>query len=165
MRGQRAGRRFPGRRRRGLRGRGRLGAARQWLSWIGLDEYYRALWDERTSGPVNAVAPDPVRNADYAETLAGVLHRRAVLPVPSVGPRLLLGAHGARELAEADQRVVPTKLLSLGHRFRYRRLADALAHQLGHGADATQERNALTSTRTRLAAAPSISLVRESSSS
>ena len=127
--------------------------------------YYRALWDERTSGPVNAVAPDPVRNADYTETLAGVLHRPAVLPVPSVGPRLLLGAQGARELAEADQRVVPTKLLSLGHRFRHHRLADALAHQLGHGADATQERNALTSTRTRLAAAPSISLVRESSSS
>lgn len=148
---------------------GRLGAGRQWLSWIGLDDlldvYYRALWDERTSGPVNAVAPDPLRNADYTEMLAGVLHRPAVLPVPSVGPRLLLGAQGARELAEADQRVVPTKLLSLGHRFRHPRLADALAHQLGQGAAATQERNALTSTRTRLAALPSNSLVDESNSS
>ena len=40
----------------------------------------------------------------------GVLHRPAVLPVPSLGPRLLLGQQGARELAEANQRVVPTKL-------------------------------------------------------
>ena len=49
------------------------------------------------------------------------------------GPRLLLGEQGARELAEADQRVVPTKLQALGHRFRHARIDDALAHQLGHG--------------------------------
>ncbi|MGE2713730.1 TIGR01777 family oxidoreductase [Mycolicibacterium litorale] len=120
---------------------GRLGSGRQWLSWIGLDDlldvYYRALWDDRMSGPVNAVAPDPVRNVEYTETLAAVLHRPAVVPVPSVGPRLLLGAQGARELAEADQRVLPAGLGALGHRFRHPRLADALAHQLGHGAAAT----------------------------
>lgn len=120
---------------------GRLGSGRQWLSWIGLDDlldvYHRALWDERMSGPVNAVAPEPVRNADYTATLAAVLHRPAVLPVPSVGPRLLLGEQGARELAEADQRVLPTRLVTLGHRFRAPRLADALAHQLGHGVAAT----------------------------
>jgi uncharacterized protein (TIGR01777 family) len=120
---------------------GRLGSGRQWLSWIGLDDlldvYYRALWDGRMNGPVNAVAPEPVRNVDYTKTLASVLHRPAVLPVPSAGPRLLLGAQGARELAEADQRVQPTKLLSLGHRFRQPRLADALAHQLGQGTAAT----------------------------
>ncbi|WP_197374688.1 TIGR01777 family oxidoreductase [Mycolicibacterium baixiangningiae] len=120
---------------------GRLGTGRQWVSWIGLDDlldvYYRALWDDRISGPVNAVAPEPVRNADYTATLAAVLHRPAVLPVPSVGPRLLLGAQGARELAEADQRVLPTRLAAVGHRFRHPQLADALAHQLGHGAAAT----------------------------
>lgn len=119
---------------------GRLGTGRQWLSWIGLDDlldvYYRALWDERARGPVNAVAPEPVRNVDYTRTLATVLHRPAVLPVPSVGPRLLLGAQGARELAEADQRVAPARLAALGHRFRHPQLADALAHQLGHGAAA-----------------------------
>lgn len=120
---------------------GRLGSGRQWVSWIGLDDlldvYYRALWDDRVTGPVNAVAPEPVRNADYTRTLAQVLHRPAVLPVPSVGPKVLLGAQGARELAEADQRVLPTRLAALDHRFRHPRLADALAHQLGHGAAAT----------------------------
>ncbi len=115
---------------------GRLGSGRQWLSWIGLDDlldvYYRALWDERLSGPVNAVGPDPVRNSDYTAALGATLHRPALLPVPSIGPRVLLGEQGARELAEADQRVLPAKLQTLGHRFRHRTVADALAHQLGH---------------------------------
>jgi uncharacterized protein len=116
---------------------GRLGSGEQWLSWIGLDDlldvYHRALYDDRLSGPVNAVAPEPVRNADYTKSLAGVLHRPAVVPVPSLGPRLLLGEQGARELAEANQRVVPTKLETLGHRFRRSKITDALAHELGHG--------------------------------
>lgn len=116
---------------------GRLGSGDQWLSWIGLDDlidvYHRALYDTRLVGAVNAVAPEPVRNTSYTAALAGVLHRPAVLPVPSLGPRLLLGEQGARELAEANQRVVPTKLQSLGHRFRRSKLTDALAHELGHG--------------------------------
>jgi uncharacterized protein len=116
---------------------GRLGDGRQWLSWIGLDDlldvYHRALYDQRLDGPVNAVAPNPVRNTDYTEALAGVMHRPALLPVPAMGPRLLLGEQGARELAEADQRVVPQKLTALGHRFRQPEIAAALAHQLGHG--------------------------------
>jgi uncharacterized protein (TIGR01777 family) len=116
---------------------GRLGSGNQWLSWIGLDDlldvYHRALYDARLSGPVNAVAPDPVRNAEYTKALAGVLRRPARVPVPSLGPRLLLGEQGARELAEANQRVVPTKLTALGHRFRRSKLTDALAHELGQG--------------------------------
>ena len=48
----------------------------------------------RLAGPVNAVGPKPVRNIDYTKTLAGVLHRPALLPVPSFGPRLLLGERG-----------------------------------------------------------------------
>lgn len=116
---------------------GRLGSGQQWLSWIGIDDlldvYYRALYDGRLSGPVNAVGPEPVRNSEYTKTLAGVLHRPALLPVPSFGPRILLGGQGVRELAEADQRVVPTKLTELGHRFRHPTVSDALAHQLGHG--------------------------------
>ena len=114
---------------------GRLGSGRQWLSWIGIDDlvdvYYRALYDDRLVGPVNAVAPNPVRNVDYTAALARTLHRPAVLPVPSFGPRLLLGSQGARELAEADQRVLPVKLQAIGHRFRQPLVADALAHQLG----------------------------------
>ena len=116
---------------------GRVGSGKQWLSWIGLDDmldiYYRALYDDRLSGPVNAVGPEPVRNSEYTSELARVLHRPAILPVPSIGPRVLLGEQGARELAEASQRVVPSKLLALGHRFRHPDVGDALSHQLGRG--------------------------------
>ncbi|OBA79934.1 TIGR01777 family protein [Mycobacterium sp. 1164966.3] len=114
---------------------GRLGDGRQWLSWIGIDDlvdiYHRALWDNALSGAVNAVAPQPVRNADYTRTLAHALRRPAVLPVPPLGPRLLLGEQGARELAFASQRVVPSRLDQAGHRFRQPDLDQALRHLLG----------------------------------
>ena len=115
---------------------GRLGSGRQWLSWIGIDDlldiYYRAIYDNRLTGPVNAVGPEPVRNSEYTKALAATLHRPALLPVPAFGPRLLLGKQGAVELAEANQRVRPAKLEALGHRFRSTTVTDALAHQLGH---------------------------------
>jgi len=117
---------------------GPLGNGRQWLSWIDIDDlidvYHRALVDAGLSGPLNAVAPQPVRNADYTRTLAGVLHRPAVLPVPALGPALLLGRQGARELAMASQRVVPGRLIDAGHRFRRPDLEQCLRHQLGKAA-------------------------------
>ncbi|BBX16060.1 TIGR01777 family protein [Mycolicibacterium duvalii] len=120
---------------------GRVGDGRQWMAWIGLDDlidiYHRALFDERLEGAVNAVAPEPVRNSEYTATLARVLHRPALVPVPPVGPRILLGEQGARELAEASQRVVPATLLGLEHTFRAPDLGAALAHQLGRAEPAT----------------------------
>ena len=114
---------------------GRLGTGRQWVSWIGIDDltdiYYRALIDDTLAGPVNATAPDPVRNACYARVLARVLRRPLQLPVPGLGPRLLLGEEGASELADADQRVSPRRLLRDGHRFRHPTLEPALRHLLG----------------------------------
>ncbi|HTM84886.1 MAG TPA: TIGR01777 family oxidoreductase [Mycobacterium sp.] len=114
---------------------GRIGDGRQWMSWIGIDDlvdvYHRALWDADLSGPVNAVALEPVHNIDYTRRLAGVLRRPALVPVPASGLRLLLGAHGARELAFAGQRVVPARLHRAGHRFRHPDLNSALRHLLG----------------------------------
>jgi uncharacterized protein (TIGR01777 family) len=115
---------------------GRVGNGQQWLSWIGIDDlvdvYHRGLWDADLSGPVNAVAAEPVRNVDYTRTLAHVLRRPALLPVPSLGPRLLLGEQGARELACASQRVLPARLQQADHRFRRPDLEQTLRHLLGH---------------------------------
>ena len=115
---------------------GRLGNGRQWMAWIGLDDlldvYLHSLMDDAIDGPVNAVAPEPVRNTDYTATLAKVLHRPAVLPVPPIGPRVLLGAEGAKEVAAASQRVLPTRLTSVGHPFRHPELEECLRHCLGH---------------------------------
>jgi uncharacterized protein (TIGR01777 family) len=114
---------------------GPIGDGSQWLPWIGLDDlldvYLRALTDPALSGPVNAAAPGEARSADYARALGQVLHRPAALPVPAAGPRLLLGAEGARELALASQRVRPAVLTGASHPFRHQRLQDALRHVLG----------------------------------
>lgn len=114
---------------------GRVGDGEQWLSWIGIDDlvdiYHRALWDDTLSGPVNAVAPQPVQNSEYTHVLAAVLHRPALLPVPEFGPALLLGEQGARELAAASQRVLPEVLTQAGHRFRTPDLGTTLRHLLG----------------------------------
>jgi uncharacterized protein (TIGR01777 family) len=114
---------------------GRLGSGKQWLAWIGLDDlldvFRRAVLDAGLSGPVNAVAPEPVRNEDYTRTLASVLHRPALLPVPGFGPRLLLGAEGAREIAQASQYVRPERLIGAGHEFRQPELEGALCHLFG----------------------------------
>lgn len=114
---------------------GPLGDGRQWMPWIGIDDladvYLRAVTDPGLTGPVNAVGPEPVRNAEYTRVLAKVLNRPALLKVPALGPRLLLGTDGARELALAGQRAEPRRLLEAGHEFRHPRPADALAHLLG----------------------------------
>ncbi len=114
---------------------GRLGDGQQWLSWVGLDDlldiYLQALVDTSLAGPLNAVAPEPVRNDEYTSTLAGVLKRPALVPVPGFGPRLLLGKEGDRELARASQRVIPQRLADAGHQFRYPDLESALRHCLG----------------------------------
>ena len=115
---------------------GRLGSGRQWLSWIGIDDlldvYYRALYDDRLTGPVNAVAPNPVRNVDYTKALARTSAPSRGAARAGVRSAAAAGQQGARELAEANQRVLPVKLEMLGHRFRQPLVEDALAHQLGH---------------------------------
>ena len=114
---------------------GPLGDGTGWLPWIEIDDlldvYLRAVTDPALSGPVNAVAPEPEPQAEYARTLGRVLGRPALIPVPAAGPQLLLGAEGARELALASQLVRPGVLAAAGHSFRYPSLEGALRHVLG----------------------------------
>ncbi|MFV8380251.1 TIGR01777 family oxidoreductase [Corynebacterium hindlerae] len=108
---------------------GPLGTGEQWMSWVAIDDlldmYATALFSS-ISGPVNAVAPQPVRNTEFAESLAKELRRPALLNVPSFGPKLLLGKEGTTELALADQRVATSF-----EQFRFPALSEALAHELG----------------------------------
>ncbi|PYI64354.1 TIGR01777 family protein [Arthrobacter livingstonensis] len=107
----------------------------QWQSWIGIDDiagiFAHAVLSGSMEGPVNAVAPHPVTAEQYAHILGGVLHRPAVVKVPSVGPRLLLGREGATELALADQRASSAKVVADGYQFRHESLDAALRHILG----------------------------------
>jgi uncharacterized protein len=111
----------------------RLGSGRQYMSWIAIDDVVGVICDalvnDRLSGPVNAVAPNPVTNKEFTKTLGRVLHRPAVLVLPRFALRLALG-----ELADegllAGQRVVPMRLRAAGHDFRHPQLEEALRHVL-----------------------------------
>lgn len=114
---------------------GRIGSGRQWQSWIAIDDlvdvYNRALFDDRLNGPVNAVSPNPVTQGEYAKALGRAIHRPTVLPTPRLGPRLVLGGEGERELTSASQRVQPERLSELGHQFRFAEIEPALRHLFG----------------------------------
>jgi uncharacterized protein (TIGR01777 family) len=115
---------------------GRFGSGRQWLSWIALDDiagaYLHALAREDLAGPVNAVAPNPVTNAEFTATLARVLRRVAVVHVPAFAPRLVLGEF-ADEMLFTSMRVHPARLQASGYRFQFPELEPALRHTLGRG--------------------------------
>jgi uncharacterized protein len=108
---------------------GKFGKGDAWQSWISLDDELGAilaLLDIPVSGPVNLTAPNPVTGATFARTLGSVLKRPAVLPVPSFGPKLLLGAELANALLFTGQRVVPSVLTSAGFTFQHPTLEAAL---------------------------------------
>jgi hypothetical protein len=109
---------------------GRIGSGRQWWSWIHVDDIvggiHHAMQAESLSGPVNLVAPNAARNADFTRVLASVLRRPAIFPVPKFALRLSFGKQAAEEMFLASQRVRPGKLLAEGYEFRFRELRAAL---------------------------------------
>ena len=111
---------------------GRVGSGKQWWSWVAMDDvtgaYLHAL-EGPLAGPVNVVAPEPVRNGEFVATLGRALHRPALAPFPSSAVRLLLGEMG-EELLLSSQRVLPVALEASGYEIRHRTLADALASAL-----------------------------------
>ena len=117
---------------------GRLGSGEQALAWISLDDvarsYVHAVLYDYVRGPVNAVAPELVTQAEFAEALAGHLRRPAWIPTPGFITEIMLGRDGAKELALADQRVVPEKLQETGYQFAHPTLSDCFDEELGGGA-------------------------------
>jgi uncharacterized protein (TIGR01777 family) len=109
---------------------GRLGSGQQWMSWIHVDDIvggiHHAIRTESLSGPVNLVAPNAVRNAEFTKVLASALKRPAIFPVPEFALRLAFGKEAAEEMLLASARVQPGKLGSSGYKFRFPALRAAL---------------------------------------
>jgi uncharacterized protein (TIGR01777 family) len=113
---------------------GRFGDGRQWQSWISIDDEVAAIEHLLTSearGAVNLTSPNPVTNREFADTLARVLRRPSFLPVPSFGPKLLLGGELAEALLFDGQRVLPRVLERDGYAFAHPQLEPALRALLG----------------------------------
>jgi len=108
---------------------GRVGSGRQWMSWIHIQDHIGAiqhiLKNDLLQGPVNLVAPKPVINAEFTDTLAAVLSRPAIFPVPALAVKLLFGQMG-EEVLLASQRVEPARLVTSGYPFQFSDLRRAL---------------------------------------
>jgi uncharacterized protein (TIGR01777 family) len=112
---------------------GVIGSGRQYLSWIALDDLVSAirfaLKTAALTGPVNAVAPQPVTNREFTKTLGKVLGRPTVIPMPAFAARLAFGEM-ADEMLLGGARVEPRALRGAGFEFQHSDLEAALRHLL-----------------------------------
>lgn len=112
---------------------GKIGNGKQWMSWIDVEDMVGAihhiLKSDLLHGPVNMVAPKPVTNEEFTKTLASVLSRPAILPMPAFAVKLLFGEMGETVLL-GSQRVEPSQLISSGYPFRFRTLTASLGNIL-----------------------------------
>lgn len=113
---------------------GIVGSGRQWMSWIDVRDMVGAIQHivktDQLRGPVNLVAPTPVRNAEFTKTLASVLSRPAFFPMPAFVVKLLFGEMGETVLL-GSQRVEPRQLVASGYPFQFRDLQGSLKAMLG----------------------------------
>jgi uncharacterized protein (TIGR01777 family) len=116
---------------------GRVGSGRQWVPWIQIDDAVslirRVLRDDALHGAINAVAPNPVRNAELASEIARTLHRPCLLPVPAFALRIALGNLSDELLG--SRRCIPQRMLDAGFEFAHTEIGSALALELGRGRD------------------------------
>ena len=112
---------------------GEIGGGKQWMSWIALDDVVGAieyvLATETVKGPVNFVAPNPVRNTEFTKTLGNALSRPTIFPIPAFGVRLVFGEM-ADALLLSSQRVEPARLKDAAYQFDYPQLEGALSRLL-----------------------------------
>src|SRR5271169_6511151 len=108
---------------------GRTGDGQQWMSWIDVQDMVGAihhiLKNDLMQGAVNMVAPKPVTNGEFTRTLAGVLSRPAIFPMPAFAVKAIFGEMG-EELLLGSQKVEPGRLIESGYPFRYRELRASL---------------------------------------
>jgi uncharacterized protein (TIGR01777 family) len=112
---------------------GKIGDGKQWMSWIDVQDLVGAihlvLKSDLLHGPVNMVSPKPVTNAEFTQTLASVLSRPAVFPMPAFAVKAVFGEMGEVVLL-GSQRVEPTQLVTSGYPFRFRTLRASLENTL-----------------------------------
>lgn len=109
---------------------GRVGSGKQWYSWIHIDDaigiYVLAL--DRIDGAINATAPNPASNAEFADALGRALHKPSAFPAPPFMLKLMLG-EGATLVLDG-QRVLPARAQAEGYTFKFPALDGALTNLL-----------------------------------
>ncbi len=106
---------------------GSMGSGQQWVPWIHIDDEIAGLLhclDHEVAGPVNLVAPNPVRQAELAGAIRRAVHRPPTLPAPAFLIRAALGESAS--LVLSGQQVVPSVLVASGFHFEHPSLGEAL---------------------------------------
>jgi uncharacterized protein (TIGR01777 family) len=107
---------------------GRLGSGKQWMPWVHVDDVVGIMLHAATTpavrGPINAVGPQPVTNAEFTKALGHALHRPTMFPMPAFMLRLAVGEFA--QIVLASQRVVPREAEATGYRYAYPDLQSAL---------------------------------------
>jgi uncharacterized protein len=113
---------------------GPIAGGDQYMAWIHHDdEIGILLWaldNSSVEDTINSTAPNPVTNRELSKALGRALGRPAVLPVPKLALRGLMGSELA-ETASGGQRAVPHRALELGYEFRYPEIEPALRAAVG----------------------------------
>jgi uncharacterized protein (TIGR01777 family) len=113
---------------------GPVGSGRQFWPWIHRSDWIDlvrwAIQTDAAAGPMNATAPEPVRNVEFARSLGWALRRPSFIPAPAFALRLMLGEM-ADALLLSGQRAIPAKAQALGFSFKYPKLDDALGAIFG----------------------------------
>jgi uncharacterized protein (TIGR01777 family) len=113
---------------------GPIAGGAQWWSWITLMDETRALLaliDTEISGPVNLVAPNPVRQKEFARALGAALGRPAMIPAPKFAVQARLGKELAAAIGYASQRVAPAVLIDSGFEFESANVGEGLSRVFG----------------------------------
>lgn len=109
-----------------------IGDGKQIMSWVHIDDVVGAILfllnESELTGAFNVTSPNPVSQAEFAQTLATIMHRPLFLKMPAFVIRTLFGEMGECLLLKG-QRVLPSRLLKAGFKFRYPDLMDALRHE------------------------------------
>jgi uncharacterized protein len=93
--------------------------------------YLEAIADKSIAGPLNAVSPYPITNADFTSTLGKILSRPTIFSIPESIIKLPLGEELANAALLSSTRVIPQRLIKIGYKFRFPYLESALRHTLG----------------------------------
>ena len=116
-----------------------VAGGKQWWSWVSVDDVvdaiHHSIITETLSGPVNVASPNPVRQGEWASTLAKVIWGRfgkltGLIPVPGFALKAILGEFGD-VLALSSIKVDSSKLIDSGYKFRFNHLEDCFRHLLG----------------------------------
>ncbi|WP_172197706.1 TIGR01777 family oxidoreductase [Saccharibacillus qingshengii] len=111
-----------------LMGGGKLGSGRQWMSWIHIDDltalFEFCLTQPEVSGPVNAAAPNAVRQDELGRVIGGAIHRPHWFPVPAVLMRTVLGEMSL--MVTGGQHVIPAAAQQAGFTFTHPYVEEAV---------------------------------------